>query len=278
MQHVRAWRGDDHRVGVRRERGTVQRVLHRRHPGPVVRGGQGHRGAVEVVAVAVLLAGHHGRHVRRRGVLAAAVDDPERHRAGLGDVAGGVGRAVLHRVVAERGHGHRPAVGPEPGVVQLVLHRRHPGPVVGRGHRDRGAADVVAVRVLVAGDLRGHRGRRGVLPAGRDDGEVDRALRRGVARDVGGPVGQRVVADGVHHDGRGVGRPGAAVQRVLHTVHTGRVVRGGQRGGGAADVVAVGVLVPGQLRGHGRGRGVPSPPPSVTTSSPVIWWPGIAQK
>src|SRR5690625_3973061 len=80
-----------------------------------------------------------------------------------------------------------------------------------------------------------------VRVAGLDDGETDRALG-GVARLVGGPVVEGVLAGLADDDGAVVGRVVGAVEAVLDSRHAGVVVGGGEGDGRAAEVVAVLVL------------------------------------
>ena len=192
------------------------------------------------------------------GVVSFARDDHgERDRTRGRRVAGLVGRAVADRVRSRLVDGDRRGVGRVRCAVQRVLDGGHAGAGIGGGDGDRRRADVGAVVVAVAGHGRVRR-RRGVVRVRRvDDGELHAARRRGVAGLVGGPERDGVRTgrgDGDRCRVRGVG---AAVDRVLHGVHTGLRVGRGDGDRGAAHVRALLVLVAVDRGGHGRRGDVP---------------------
>src|SRR5690606_29702119 len=106
------------------------------------------------VALLVLVAGHLRGDFGWCGVFGVAFDDGEGDRSGFGGVARVVGGSVVHGVVAGFVDRQWFGVGLEPGLVEVVLHRGHPGTGVLYRFPTRGSSDVVALLVLVAGHLR----------------------------------------------------------------------------------------------------------------------------
>src|SRR5690606_36330485 len=97
------------------------------------------------------------------GVFGVAFGEGEGRRSGVGGVARVVGGSVVHGVVAGFVDRQWFGVGLEPGLVEVVLFRGHAGTGVLCRDLHDGRTDVVALLVLVAGQLRGDFGWCGVF-------------------------------------------------------------------------------------------------------------------